>query len=491
MASRIGRGHRVALVIAALLLGLWLRHQLVRMDALFFHFSWSGAQGLARYLAGDYGGAARAYRAHLRDRYTHHATTGDPTWDAVLRGDQAAAERAASAAIQADRGDVAAWLTLADVALERGQHAAAVAHTGEVLARQPRHFEALLLRSVAFARSGEHGAAIDALHAGLATGRPESRITSFLRALEVAGDLASRPRRDRPLCLLAQYHRYLQIFDPSNGGRAVRYAEAAVAAGDRPADAYLAIGIVEYFRGRPERALEAVRRGLEVEARHPEVLRWASVLYGERGDVVNEYAMARAAVAAAPDETNIDRLAWVALEKVGEPHEAIAAARAALALRPDNARALSWLGRGHALLGEHEAALRAFERAAAVEASAELFDEAGDNLVQLGRFPAAVAMYQRALALEPERQYSRKRLADTYRRLGRYHDAIEEFQRAYRFGVSSATDLNVLCVMYHETQQFRRMAECYRAVLRMRPDDSHARMWLPFAVQAAERERAR
>ena len=91
MGTRLGRGFGVAVTIVALLLGLWLRHEVARMDARFFHASWPGVRGLALYLIGDYGGAARAYRAHLRQRYTEQATTGDPVRDAVLRGDLAAA----------------------------------------------------------------------------------------------------------------------------------------------------------------------------------------------------------------------------------------------------------------------------------------------------------------------------------------------------------------------------------------------------------------
>ena len=58
--------------------------------------------------------------------------------------------------------------------------------------------------------------------------------------MELAGDLAgARPAAEQPLCLLADLYRYLRVFDRAMAGTARAYAERAVAAGDRPADAWL------------------------------------------------------------------------------------------------------------------------------------------------------------------------------------------------------------------------------------------------------------
>ena len=102
--------------------------------------------------------------------------------------------------------------------------------------------------------------------------------------------------------------------------------------------------------------------------------------------------------------------------------------------------------------------------------------------------PEAIAVYQRALVLDPSHPGSRRHLADAYRRLGRYHDAIREYELAYQLVSPTADDLLVLCMLYHETERHPRAAECFRAVLRLEPGNPHAHRMLPHALTGAVRK---
>jgi predicted Zn-dependent protease len=87
-----------------------------------------GAWGLVRYLLGDYAGAARAYREDLRRSAQSGEVSGtDDSETALLQGDLTAAESGARAALVADPTNVSARLTLAEVALQRGDPRAALA----------------------------------------------------------------------------------------------------------------------------------------------------------------------------------------------------------------------------------------------------------------------------------------------------------------------------------------------------------------------------
>jgi tetratricopeptide (TPR) repeat protein len=133
--------------------------------------------------------------------------------------------------------------------------------------------------------------------------RIESRITSFLWALETTGRLTRLPPGQRPACLLAHWHRYLRIFDPWQGWVAIRHAEQAIRAGDRPADAFVTIAIVRDKQGKPQATFEALMKALEIDPRNPEALLWAAKSYSERGDVANEFRVLKEAADAAPPPT--------------------------------------------------------------------------------------------------------------------------------------------------------------------------------------------
>ena len=109
-----------SLLLAISLLLAWvLAYQHVkRMDGVWFQPSPAGTWALVQYLAGDYVGAARAYRTHYREAVASGWSSGDPALDALLAGDL---DRAASAARTGTSGGAASCSTMGDIALERGR----------------------------------------------------------------------------------------------------------------------------------------------------------------------------------------------------------------------------------------------------------------------------------------------------------------------------------------------------------------------------------
>jgi tetratricopeptide (TPR) repeat protein len=226
---------RVGIAVVALVLGWFLVRQVLQMDGRFFAFSGTGLKGLALYMAGNYDGAARAYRAHVAGLVRQHRDNVDPAWAALVTGDFQTAKRLSLQQVEARSAPRYPLLTLGEVALAENDAPRALHHFSQVLVRETDQFDALLLASVAHARLRDYGSAIDSLKRALRYDRVDTRITSFLTALEATGTLARGP--ERPLCLLAHYHRYLRIFDSSHAAAAIRYAEKAIAAGDRADDA--------------------------------------------------------------------------------------------------------------------------------------------------------------------------------------------------------------------------------------------------------------
>jgi tetratricopeptide (TPR) repeat protein len=479
---RVGR---IALAIGLALLVFYARHQFNQMDERFFQPSLPGAKALALYLFGDYSAAAKAYRVHFQEAVHAGWTTGNEAEDAFLRGDLRAAQLIAQKTLEANQTTINALVILGQIALEQQSFNEALRLFNLTLQIQDGQPEAVLLSAVAHSRSGLYGEAIEALNGGLRTGRISSNLISFLQTLQTTGDLAQLQKGERPLCLLAHYYRYLRIFDPMNRSPAIRYAKQAIAAGDRPADAYLAIGVVYEKSGEPELALEALQKAIEIDPKHAESLRWSAVLYRHRGDVMNEYRMSKAAFEAKPgDSFYLTGLHHALVTKLGDYHQAKILYEWALTVKPDNVQALEHLGYVYGFIGEDQRAVEAFRRAIQLDPrKAYAHEGLGYHLGKLGQTEKAVTAYRNAQSLDPYRVESRTQLADLYFKHYRYRDAVKEYKTALSMGERDTTAQIQLCLSYFVLSEFQNAVDCIRPVVARDPTNHAVRMILTDSIR--------
>lgn len=93
-----------------------------------------------------------------------------------------------------------------------------------------------------------------------------------------------------------------------------------------------------------------------------------------------------------------------ALRGIGSNARAVEVLSTTLVVHPGNIDIMMMLGRIHMAGGDHQAALRAFDRAAATAPQrADTWAALGTAFDQLQQHPQAQAAYQRALAIEPGR----------------------------------------------------------------------------------------
>lgn len=478
---------RVLLAIVVMLVWVFVRDWMVRMDDVFLQPSWSGVKGLTLYAVGDYAGAARAYRQHFREMVQPDLAQGLGADDALLAGDLDLAEQIARKILKGTPDAVEPLLTLAEVALERAAFEQTLGFLRQALEQVPDHVEALLLSSIAHARAGAYGEAIDGLNRALRHGAVGSRLTGFLKILETTGELARKSTRDRPSCLLAHYHRYLRVFDPSNGRLAVAYAKQAIATGDRPADASLTLGIVYDKEGKRDKALAAFQKAIEIDPRHAEAYRWAAFIYSERGDLVNEYRMIRAAFGAAPaDPFYIMHLDHVLMEKLGDPHQVAVTMQKALEFNPKNVHAHERLGYAYGFLGDRDRSVAHYQEAIRLEPrNPRLHEGLGWALGRLEQTEGAIAAYERAARLAPARHRPHTALAGIYHRARKYRQAITEYETALRLGEPDVGEHASLCAVYHAVSEFHQAVDCFQAVLSRDPQNPLARRLLPESLNNA------
>jgi tetratricopeptide (TPR) repeat protein len=465
---------RVAIAAALLfVIGLTL-HRFSELDRQFLAPSWAGARGLAHYLLRDYRRAASGYRQHVRNAVAVQGGLPDAGFDALIRDDLHVARQTAQAQLATRPRSVSALLTLGAVAVEERHSEEAMQTLQRVLEIEPDQFDALLLSATVYARSRDYGRAIDAVNRALRHDRLQSRVTTFLTALETMGELSALPKPEKPVCLLAQYHRYLRIFDAGQARVARRYAELAIEHGDYPADAYLVKGIVIYWdRRRPEEALSAFLKAVAAEPHHAEAFRWAARAYGDQGELGQEARLLRAAQEAAPDDPYyVFALDHILVDKLGDFHQATELYRRLLARKRGEVSVLRRLGYVSSFVGDEAQTVAAYQQAArAAPTDAALYEEMGESLGRIRRHDEALRAFRRAIELDPTRSGAYFGLGGEYFDRRRYAEALAEYERGFALGGRGLGRLRNLCQLYNLTSAFERAARCYDAALAQDPDD--------------------
>jgi len=475
---------RIVLALLVMLAPLLLLHQLSGMDGRFLPRSWSGLEGLTRYLAGDYRGAAAAYRASLKKLIASKGDHVDPAWAALVEGRLADAQ--ARAEEQLKRGSSTdALLTLGEVALGRNEPQRVLEIVQRVLHADENEYDARLLAAVAHASLREYGAAVDSMTRALRQDRVERRPTTFLTVMENAGDLAARPDREGQ-CLLAHYHRYLRIFDRSEGAVAIRHARRAIAAGDQPDAAWVTIGVVYTKQDKRDLAFDAFQEAVRANPRNPEALRWLGRHYSDRGDLVNELRLKKAAFEASPgDGYYATDLHFVLTEKLGDHRQALDLYRTALTVRPADAALWGKLGEVQYQLGNFGDALDAHVRAATLApTNPDHLVHQGWALMATDQYERALATFQRAVALDPGASEPYYALGTVYYSLARFPEATAALERSFTLNPpANSNRLVSLCGLYRRALAFERTYACLQEVLRMDPKNQQALRWMRDAEQ--------
>lgn len=296
----------------------------------------------------------------------------------------------------------------------QGQFAAAAGLLRELLARQPRHFDALhvlalietqLQRPDAALATFEEAAAIQPRHAMLQFNRGMllqglGRSAEALQALDLA--LAAQPGYPRAIAGRTSALVALGRIDEAQAALA-----AAIAA--QPADTtlYLEQGNLFYQTTRYEEARASFERAVELQPANADAwvnLGSALIKLGRHEPAVDALDRAIAAGGGLADAHFNRGIALAALSR----HEgAVESFGRALAISPGLTGA--WRSRGFALahLKQHAAALVDFDRALQLspdDAQAH-FGRAG-ALYGMGRVEEAINSYERALALDPQLDFA-------------------------------------------------------------------------------------
>jgi tetratricopeptide (TPR) repeat protein len=143
----------------------------------------------------------------------------------------------------------------------------------------------------------------------------------------------------------------------------------------------------------------------------------------------------------------------IALLSLARDVEALAAAREALTLAPESARANVAVGHALGRLDKHRDAIDAWEKALAIEPSADGHYNIGQAHQMLGEPEAALRSFEAALAIDPSDILLRRKIAQCLHALGRFDDAAK-VQAELREAWASSRDPRVRIVQEYVFDQF-------------------------------------
>ncbi|MGF7177473.1 tetratricopeptide repeat protein [Azospirillum doebereinerae] len=256
----------------------------------------------------------------------------------------------------------------------------------------------------------------------------------------------------------------------------------------RQTDSLLRLAVQHHNAGQTERAERFYREILRLDPQHCDA---AHLL----GHIVYQDGRRKAATAlfvtAARGNATVGSYHLAlgqALLDEGRAGPALAAARRAVALSPDDADALCLLGAAAGRLGKPVPAFRAFNAAVRLVPDApEPRLGLGGALEDLRRIDAAIGCYRLAVRLRPEDVGGWIALANALRRWSRPAEAVAAYQEALKRNVTNASVWTNLGATWQSLGQHGHARESYNGALRYQPDNVEARNNLGLLLHAQGR----
>jgi len=357
----------------------------------------------------------------------------------------AQARTAWEAALRADPDDLAALAALGRLSARLGDVPAAQAYFRQLRLLDPDDAAALVATAMGWIEARRADEALAQLDAW--KGPPEPRL-AFARGLaleelkrwaEAAAAFAEIGTEDQELWATSRVNRTYALAQAGRNQEALRAIEEVTAA--RP-EAARPVATRAWVLERLGRVAEAERmlksalagrwpQGAEGRTDLVEALARALARAGRPAEAV---ALLTAEVAARPRDEELLFALGVAQERLGDLGAALAQMKALLALSPDHAEAMNFVGYSYAERGERlEEAERLVIRALELRPGNGFFlDSLGWIHYQRGDLGRAVTTLEQADAAAGPEPTILEHLGDAYRRVQRGADAAQAYRRALR-----------------------------------------------------------
>ena len=212
--------------------------------------------------------------------------------------------------------------------------------------------------------------------------------------------------------------------------RALAEVTRALALDPGRADVRVSLAVVYRDTGRAGAAVDELRRVLQDQPANDNAHRLLGEILASQGRNDDAVAELQQAIALRPQYwRNYSSLGLVYLG-IGRLNEAVTALRRRADLRPDDPSSFQQLGVAYQSLGDLVSARTNYEHAIALQPSPPAYTNLGVVHYAEHRYADAVAAFEAAVKMRPNRALYRRNLGDGYAKVGRRDAARAEYEKA-------------------------------------------------------------
>jgi len=254
----------------------------------------------------------------------------------------------------------------------------------------------------------------------------------FDQAIEVLEGMAAAHPRDGQI----RYYLGAAYLEKQDFGRAETEFDKVPEQSSYALRAALQRAVIAEKKGDPQAAIDLTRRAIERHPRDAEGYLYLGGFYEAAKRFPEAAAALREGLAVAPENPRLHFRLGTVLDKMGERQECIRQMEKAIALDPNDAVALNYLGYTLADLGIRlEDAEDYIKRALVVRPDdAYITDSLGWVYFKMGRHEEALSWLMKATERLPDDPVITEHLGDAYRALGRWREAEGSYERALQLG---------------------------------------------------------
>jgi len=239
---------------------------------------------------------------------------------------------------------------------------------------------------------------------------------------------------------------------------------------DVSAPGLLRVAIEHHQAGRLLQAEAIYRRILQAAPNNPDALHLLGLIAHQTGKFETAVDLISRAIGIKPSGPMYYNLG-VSLQAQGKLDAAISSYRQALALKPDDAKALSNLGAALQIQGQLDAAAESFRRALAIRPNdAGAHNNLGVVLQGQGNFDAAIKSYRNAISLNPDDAEAHNNLGNALRDQEELDAAVACIRQAIALKPDYAEAHNNLGNALQDQGQLDAAIASFHTALALKPD---------------------
>ena len=230
--------------------------------------------------------------------------------------------------------------------------------------------------------------------------------------------------------------------------------------------------VIELFsKGEINKALDAVQELFKEYPNEPLLFNISGACHAGLGQLDSAIKDYGAAIAIKPDYAKAHFNLAGALQDLGKLDDAVNSYEKALEIEPDYAEAHNNLGSVFKDLNQNDAAIKSYKDALVIKPGyVEAQYSLGIIFQDIGQLEAAIKCYEAVLTIKPHFADAFNALGTSFMDLGQFNEAVECYKSVLKIKPDSVEAINNLGIVFYKLHQFDNAIECYEKAISFKPD---------------------